>query len=655
MVVAGGADRSRRRRRAVRWVIGYVLARVVTVVAFRSGNRTVIDAIRRFNRRLLNPVMLGLAGRRHWYAARLEHRGRRSGRRYATPVVARAVGDGFAVPLPYGTAVDWLRNVQAAGQAQLQVGGERYAVSDPRIVETSELASALSPVYRRASRLYGIRSWLVLAASPGTVSGERVDDGTRREPGTAPMSAVAVARDARRVSKGGPAAVAARQQERLDALVAHARGSSRFYAERYRDLPDGAVELCHLPVVTKPELMARFDEWVTDPAITRAGVEAFVGDLGNLGTDFLGRYVVFTTSGSTGVPALLVQDRQALAVTTGLAYVRSAGMITPRMVAGLLRRGARTAAVFAGGGHFLGTVMFERRLRTAPFRRRLTRFFSVLDPLPRLVEQLNDYQPAAIGSYASVIDLLADEQQAGRLRIDPLLITSGGELLSPAVRRRAEAAFGCPVVETYSASEAAPLSQPCGRGRLHVNADWFILEPIDEAGAPLPPGVLSHSVLVTNLANHVQPIIRYELGDSVCLGGGDPCPCGSPLPTIRVEGRTDEILHLRHADGSTVALLPMAVSTVVEETPGVHRFQILQTDDRTLTLRLDTDPGHREAVWEVVHRRLDTFLRDQGLPAVTVELSPELPQPDPHSGKLRHVRDARPSLRRTDPRATRRG
>ena len=76
-------------------------------------------------------------------------------------------------------------------------------------------------------------------------------------------------------------------------------------------------------MVTKPELMARFEDWVTDPAVTRVGVEHFVASLDNLGRDFLGRYVVFTTSGSTGVPALLVQDQRAVAVMTGLTYARS--------------------------------------------------------------------------------------------------------------------------------------------------------------------------------------------------------------------------------------------------------------------------------------------------------------------------------------------
>jgi phenylacetate-CoA ligase len=231
-----------------------------------------------------------------------------------------------------------------------------------------------------------------------------------------PLTARRVARDAWRATHGGPATISARQQTRLQALVEHARRASRFYAEHYRALPSGSIhleELALLPAVTKPELMARFDDWVTDPTVTRDGVERFVANLDNLGRDFLGRYVVFTTSGSTGVPAPLVQDQRAVAVMTGLAYVRGLSALTPKLAARMLTRPPRAAAVFAQGGHFLSTTMFERRLRTAPFRRRISRFFSVLDPLPVLVEQLNAFQPAMIGTYASAMAALTEEQEAG--------------------------------------------------------------------------------------------------------------------------------------------------------------------------------------------------------------------------------------------------
>jgi deazaflavin-dependent oxidoreductase (nitroreductase family) len=139
----------------LRWVVPRLL-----------GDERGRDAVRRFNRRWLNPVMLRMAGRPNWYAARLEHVGRRSGRLYATPVVAKPVTGGYAVPLPYGRNVDWLRNLEAGGRARLQVGGQRYRVANPRIVPLAEIETQLPVFYRRTSGRRMIPEWLVLTAGP---------------------------------------------------------------------------------------------------------------------------------------------------------------------------------------------------------------------------------------------------------------------------------------------------------------------------------------------------------------------------------------------------------------------------------------------------------------------------------------------------------
>ncbi len=178
-------------RRFPLWVVGtlavYGILRWVVPKVF--GDQRCRDAVRRFNRRWLNPAMLRLAGRPHWYAARLEHLGRRSGRVYATPVVAKPVAGGFAVPLPYGRHVDWLRNVEAAGRAWLQVDGERYQVADPRIVPVTEIETQLPAFYRRSSRRSMIQEWLLLTAGPDAAARPR----SGLEPGTAQAESVGVA------------------------------------------------------------------------------------------------------------------------------------------------------------------------------------------------------------------------------------------------------------------------------------------------------------------------------------------------------------------------------------------------------------------------------------------------------------------------------
>lgn len=127
--------------------------------------RTLKDRVRLFNKHVLNPAMLLLAGRRHWYASALEHVGRKSGRAYTTPVVAGRVPGGFVVPLPYGTDVDWLRNVLAAGTATLRSGGVRYRVTEPRIIDAGEAFTQVSPAYAQAWCRFGIDRYLRLTVS----------------------------------------------------------------------------------------------------------------------------------------------------------------------------------------------------------------------------------------------------------------------------------------------------------------------------------------------------------------------------------------------------------------------------------------------------------------------------------------------------------
>lgn len=118
------------------------------------------NKVRTFNKYVLNPVMMRLAGRKHWYAAVIRHTGRSSGKRYATPVVADRVPDGFIVPLPYGTGVDWLRNVMAAGGATITAGGETFEVVDPVVIDAAAAAPQLSPRRREAWQRFGIDSFL---------------------------------------------------------------------------------------------------------------------------------------------------------------------------------------------------------------------------------------------------------------------------------------------------------------------------------------------------------------------------------------------------------------------------------------------------------------------------------------------------------------
>jgi phenylacetate-coenzyme A ligase PaaK-like adenylate-forming protein len=144
-------------------------------------------------------------------------------------------------------------------------------------------------------------------------------------------------------------------------------------------------------------------------------------------------------------------------------------------------------------------------------------------------------------------------------------------------------------------------------------------------------------VLVTNLANRVQPIIRYDLGDSIVVAP-EPCACGNALPAIRLEGRRDDVVSLTASGGRVVRLLPLALTTLVEDVAGIHRFQLVQDAPDRLSLRLARgDDADRGAAWRAASRVLTDYLVQQGLASVTIALDEREPQPEPASGKLRHV------------------
>ena len=414
------------------------------------------------------------------------------------------------------------------------------------------------------------------------------------------LQAASIGADVMLAGALSPAAIGERQAARLARLVEHAARASPRYRRLLRGANPAEVKLTSLPVTSKHELMRSFAEWVCDPRLQLAELRAFVADPSRIGQPYLGRYTVWESSGTSGESGIFVQDEHAMAVYDALEAVRRSAPRPWRRWVDPLGVGERSAFVGATTGHFASQITMQRVQRLNPWTS--MRSFSILEPTPELVAQLNSFAPSVLASYPTAAVLLAEQAAAGALSIPLKEVWTGGESLTPVMRQRLESVFGCQVRNSYGSSEFLASGWECSHGRMHANTDWLILEPVDARYRPVPPGQRSFTTLVTNLANRVQPLLRYDLGDQITMGIR-PCACGSPFPTFEIGGRVDEPLTMDGLDGRPVTLLPMALTTVIEEDAGVFDFQLYQRDGGTLGLRLGRQGDAAEGAFERSARR----------------------------------------------------
>ena len=118
--------------------------------------------------RIVNPLVLRVAGRRHMPVLGIvHHRGRKTGRRYATPLGVRPAADGgFVMPLTFSQASHWYQNIRAAEWCVVTYRGEDHTVAGPVIVDRAT-AFPSYPRYERLSlRLIGINEFVWLTGTP---------------------------------------------------------------------------------------------------------------------------------------------------------------------------------------------------------------------------------------------------------------------------------------------------------------------------------------------------------------------------------------------------------------------------------------------------------------------------------------------------------
>jgi phenylacetate-coenzyme A ligase PaaK-like adenylate-forming protein len=334
-----------------------------------------------------------------------------------------------------------------------------------------------------------------------------------------------------------------------------------------------------------------------------------------------------TTSGSSGRKGLFVYDHGGWNAIGG-QWMRASAWYgvkpkLPRTKLAMLR-GSSVTHMSAQGGRSLQVGI--HRVLALP----------VTAPIEEQVAALNAYQPDYLNAYPSAAMRLAEEAEAGRLRISPSSMSTSSELRTPAMSERIAAAFGVQPFDLYATTEGLFGSECERHDGVHLFDDASLVENVDEDGRPVPPGTPGARLLITNLHNRVQPIIRLAVADVMTIHP-EPCPCGrSLMRAAAIEGRHDDVLSLPARGGGTVTVLPAQFSVVTRDR-AVREFQVRQEPGGVRVLVVpcgDGDPGLEARLRGAVAQALT----DAGADArVEVECRRELAR---QGGKLQIVHAA---------------
>jgi putative adenylate-forming enzyme len=407
----------------------------------------------------------------------------------------------------------------------------------------------------------------------------------------------------------------AHQTKALQDLRQYAYERSPFYQKFHKGLTERPLH--ELPVLTKAMMMEHYDELVTDRALHLKDIRAFA-EQREAGQPYKNHYWVNATSGSSGHPGFFLFD-QSEWVQVLASFARAQEWSGVHI--SLIHRQRMATVASISPWHMSSQVAATVKSWWRPSLR-----LPASQPLSKTVADLNEWQPEVLIAYASMSGILAEEQLAHRLHIQPKFVYAASEVLTAQTKNRVREAWGKEPFNQYVATETASIAaehENCRR--MHFFDDLVISEVVDEQYRPVPPGEYGAKILVTTLFSRTQPLIRYELNDSVRVSTV-PDDCGLPFAVLEsIQGRVEDSLTLPAVSGGDVLIRPLVINRIMDIVP-VSGWQMIQQADGGLTLLL---VGERDGLTdEALADQIRKSLAQEGarVPYIRVQRVSEIPK-----------------------------
>ncbi|HRJ29824.1 MAG TPA: hypothetical protein PLV21_03610 [Cyclobacteriaceae bacterium] len=398
-----------------------------------------------------------------------------------------------------------------------------------------------------------------------------------------------------------------KQQKDLNTLREFTYSKSAFYRTFHRGLFN--APLGELPVMTKKLLMENYNEIVTDPNISKSEIEAFLP--GMTANDYYrGKYIINTTGGTSGFKGIFVYNLNEWAFVIA-SYSRAYDLAGIKL--GPFSR--QKIAVVSSTVSWHQSSRVGQSIKT-PFISTLR--IDAVEPMAKIVEMLNNFNPATLVAYSSMAYELAKEQLSGRLSIHPSKIFCSSEVLSNQFRATIRRAWGREPFNVYAATETAGIGSECNYHQgLHIYEDLVIVESVDANYQPVPYETFGEKLLVTVLFSRTIPLIRYELTDSVMLTD-ESCNCGLPFKLIKtVQGREEDIIAMKGKDGTLIKVHPNVFHAVMKaQVSGAWQIEQHETNGLKIVLQ---DKLSREALSDLT-TDVKKALKSLGIGEINVDI-----------------------------------
>jgi phenylacetate-CoA ligase len=427
------------------------------------------------------------------------------------------------------------------------------------------------------------------------------------------------------------------REKKLRKILLFAYKNSDFYNRTFKEAGITEKEIKYLPLsafptIDKSILLKNFDEIVTTDDLKQEELRRFDEGQSTDRKPYKGKYHVVHSSGSTGKPGYFVYDEEAWSDML-LGIIRAAlWNMTMKEILKLLAKSPRIVYIAATDGRYGGAMAVGDGIEGV---RASLLNLDIKTPLDEWVHQIEEFNPDMIIGYPSAIKILGELIEKRKVEMDVFRIVSCGESLGAGLRRYLEEVFRAEVINFYGASESLALGVDSnGNDGMLLFDDMNFIEIEDD------------KMYLTSLYNFAQPLIRYQLSDTLTLQEPDEESNYPFTKAVGLLGRNEDILWFEDGKGKREFLHPLAVEGLCIE--GLKDYQFRQVNEDTFEMYAEIDDtASKERIRAEILSAMRTILEEKNLEYVHFYLDfvGEI-QPDKNTGKKRLIIKKTPQLKK---------